>query len=87
MNKPAGVAGDFTVSYYKYRGSNTTVTLGAQFKTPKGTVHPTDWIATKTAVTGKYASATRYYTTNPDWCVRGVMKSGETTYITKWLCY
>ncbi|MBD0707238.1 MULTISPECIES: hypothetical protein [unclassified Streptomyces] len=88
VNKPARASGDFETSYYRHSGEGSiTVTLGAQFKNPDGTVHPTDWIASRTIKVGTVGSASRYYTTDSGWCVRGAMKSGNTTYITKWLCY
>ncbi|MFH8717636.1 hypothetical protein [Streptomyces zaomyceticus] len=88
VDKPSGASGTFVVSYLRHSGEGTvTVSLGAQFKTPNGTVHPTDWIADRTIKTGTKGSASRYYTTDSGWCVRAAMKSGQATYISKWLCY
>ncbi|MFB7516399.1 hypothetical protein [Streptomyces sp. NPDC056144] len=88
VNKPSGASGTFEVSYYRHSGSGTvTVQMGIQFKIPDGTIHPTDWIAERTIKVGTYGRASRYYTTDPGWCVRGQMKSGNTTYGTEWLCY
>ncbi|MFJ6706539.1 MULTISPECIES: hypothetical protein [unclassified Streptomyces] len=61
--------------------------LGVQFKNSDDHTYDPDWIATRTAVAGKYARATQYFTTNPGWCVRATMQSGGSTFISKWLCY
>lgn len=87
LNTP-GPSGTYEVSYYRHAGTGSiTVEMGVQHKTPNGTVHPVDWINTRTIAVGKYGTVYKYYTADRDWCARGAMKSGNTTYITKWVCW
>lgn len=82
-------AGDFETLYWRHGGKGSIeVKLGVQFKNSSGKIYGIDWLATRTVKSGGLVKAKRYFTTDPGWCVRGTMVSGDSaTFITKWLCY